>query len=475
MVEEPGCLSNTKSVRTRNDALGRKEIEPPLTQLVTQALGSFVLALDGSWGSGKTTFLQMWQVRLKEKGHACLYLNAWKNDFAQEPLVAVVSELSRAIEDFAPKDQEGDALRQKMKKARKLAESIAKRAIPVAAKLVTFGALDTEGMVEKVISDLAADIAQDRIKEYENGKSEIEEFRKALVDLTDEVAKLNPEASAKVVVIIDELDRCRPTYAVQLLERIKHLFDVPGVVFVLGIDRTQLHHSIRALYGSGFDAFGYLRRFIDLDYRIPEPKTGNYCSFLFKRFGIEDLVLRRPSQERQSELENLQSFLGYLMSASRMSLREQEQTVARLRVVLQTIPKEQHLYEIALSILLFLREWDHSTYTAFFGGNMPIEEVLSKIENLPCTKEASNAYRDVADDYVIEAYLLAGADELALKSAHLERYQALYKSREIPADTDEKVARILELFIYIKPSLRRGGAGFKATQQRLALTNHFVP
>jgi hypothetical protein len=90
-------------------------------------------------------------------------------------------------------------------------------------------------------------------------------------------------------------------------------------------------------------------------------------------------------------------------------------------------------------------------------------------------KEASNAYRDVANDYMIEAYLLAGADELDLKSVHLERYQALYKSREIPADADEKVRRILDLFNYIKPSFRGGGAGFKATQQRLALTNHFVP
>jgi len=458
----------------RDDALGRKEFEPPLTQLVTQALGSFVLALDGSWGSGKTTFLRMWQGKLTETGHVCLYLNAWKNDFTQDPLVAVVGELSGAIKDVAPPGKPGTSLRRYMKKTQQVAESIAKRAIPVGVKLATLGIIDTQDLAEKVISEFTSDIVEDQIKGYEKGKSEIEEFRKSLTDLTTEVAKLNPNLSAKVVVIIDELDRCRPTYAVQLLERIKHLFDVPGVVFILGIDRTQLHHSIRALYGSGFDAFGYLRRFIDLDYRLPEPKIGNYCSFLFKRFGIEELVLRRDSQEKQYELKNLKSFLGYLMSASRMSLREQEQTIARLRIVLQTIPKNQLLFEIALSTLLFLREWDHNIYTALLGGSITVEEVLSKIENLPCTKEAANAYRVVSNDYMIEAYLLAGADELGLKSTQLERYQALYESRVVEAEPN-KVKRILDLLVHIKDPFRHGGAGFNVTEQRLALTNNFVP
>jgi hypothetical protein len=100
----------------QNDALNRKELEPPLTQFITQASGPFVLALDGSWGSGKTTFLRMWQVELTEIGHACLYLNAWKTDFTQEPLVAVVGELSNAIASFAPAGGRGEILRRHMKK-----------------------------------------------------------------------------------------------------------------------------------------------------------------------------------------------------------------------------------------------------------------------------------------------------------------------------------------------------------------------
>jgi predicted KAP-like P-loop ATPase len=194
----------------KNDALGRRDLEPPLTQFVTQASGSFVLALDASWGSGKTTFLEMWQVKLSEAGHACLYLNAWQNDFAQDPLIAIIGELTKAIEDFA--DQSGEIgidLKKQMEKTRQFAQSLLKRLLPVGIKIATHGLLDIkEAAIEKAIADATSSGGEDLIKNYEKGKSEIKEFRKALGDLANQVASLNP--SAKVVIIIDELDRCRP-------------------------------------------------------------------------------------------------------------------------------------------------------------------------------------------------------------------------------------------------------------------------
>ncbi|MEM8808636.1 MAG: P-loop NTPase fold protein [Cyanobacteria bacterium P01_G01_bin.38] len=452
----------------QNDALNRKELEPPLTQFITQASGPLVLALDGSWGSGKTTFLKMWQVKLKEAEHACLYLNAWKTDFAQEPLVAVVGELSTAIESFAPTGQKGDVLRKQIKKARQIAESIAKRSIPVGVKLATLGILDTQDLTEKIISDFASEIVEDRIKDYEQGKTEIEEFRKSFQSLSKEVSKLKSDTLAKVVVIIDELDRCRPIYAVQLLERIKHLFDVPGVVFILGIDRSQLNHSIKALYGTDFDAQGYLRRFIDLDYRLPEPKAGDYCSYLFERFGINQLMAKRKTQDRQGELHRLKSFLGCFMSSAGMSLRAQEQTVSRLRIVLQTIPTNHFLFEVTLSMFLFLREWDHDVYKSLNEGKIDFETITAYIEGLPRINEVLKE----SDKDLIEAFLLTGLAELGIISTRLENYQKLVES-----DSDDpnlnKAQEILRLIGYIQ-SRNHGGPGFEYTAQRLALTSSFV-
>ncbi len=453
----------------RNDALGRKELEPPLTQFVTQASGPFVLALDGSWGSGKTTFLKMWRVKLAEAGHVCLYLNAWKTDFTQEPLVAVIGELSNAIESFAPVGKKGEILRKNMKKARQIAGSIAKRSIPVAAKLATLGILDTQDLTEKIISDLASDVIEDRIKDYENGKSEVEEFRKSLTSLSNEVEKLKSDLPAKVIVIIDELDRCRPTYAVQLLERIKHLFDVPGVVFILGIDRSQLNHSIRAIYGDDFNAQGYLKRFIDIDYRLPEPKAGNYCTYLFRRFGIDELMAERKINTWQAELKRLKSFLGGFMSGAGMSLREQEQTVARLRIVLQTIPADNYIFETTLSILLFLREWDYSAYMSLLAGETDFEKIFAQIEQLPHINETS----EKLDMDLIEAYLIVGLVELGRAPDRLEDYRKLVDSGS-EAPNLSKAQTILGIIGRITDQFRGGGAGFKFTEQRLALTNSFV-
>ncbi|QDE47832.1 hypothetical protein EIN43_17235 [Enterobacter hormaechei] len=63
-------------------------------------------------------------------------------------------------------------------------------------------------------------------------------------------------------IFIDELDRCRPNYAIDMLETIKHLFDINNVVFVIATDKEQLSHSICSVYGSGFDATRYLDRFL---------------------------------------------------------------------------------------------------------------------------------------------------------------------------------------------------------------------
>src|SRR5690606_22631130 len=88
------------------------------------------------------------------------------------------------------------------------------------------------------------------------------------------VEQLHISTGALMFVLVDELDRCRPSYAVALLERVKHLFDAPRVVFVFATDSGQLRHSISGAYGPGFDGFGYLGRFFDRTYKFPQPNIG---------------------------------------------------------------------------------------------------------------------------------------------------------------------------------------------------------
>ena len=457
-----------------NDCLGRRELEPPLTQFVTQAVGPFVLAIDGSWGSGKTTFLKMWQVKLDKAGHLCLYLNAWKTDFVQDPLVAVVGELSIAIKGNPILDK--DNVRKTIEKIEKTTRSIAKRLIPSGIKLLTLGALDIDSGMERESSVAAGVIAENLIQDYGKGKSEIQEFREDIEFLAAEMKKSENDF-VKIVIIIDELDRCRPTYAVQLLERIKHLFDVEGVVFILGIDRYQLSHSIKALYGSEFDATGYLKRFIDLDYRLPEPSLGCYCSSLFEKFEINSLLLRRQSANNNGSVHDLNDFkhyLGYLISSAKMSLRDQEQMISRLRIVLQTIPTHQNSFPVTLSILLFLRNYsDPEIYTSVMRGNLTAKAFLDFVEALPNEKAAFQSFSDLSRNTnysrffkeMIEGVFLAGLNELLnTRCPEMEEYIHTLNSSNNP---NYKVQQILEI------ANQNQGAGFRRTEQRLNLTSNF--
>jgi hypothetical protein len=489
MQIRPSVLEIPTDDPFKNDCLSRDKLEPTLTQVVTQAVGSFVLAVDGSWGSGKTTFLNMWQVKLNEAGHLCLYLNAWKSDFVEDPLVAVVGELSIAIKVNPSMDK--DNVRKTIDKIEKRARSIVKRLIPVGAKIATLGLIGEDAGIGKDISAAIGSVTENLIQDYEKGKTDIEVFRNDLKFLANAIQEADRDP-VKIVIIIDELDRCRPTYAVQLLERIKHLFDVEGVVFVLGIDREQLSHSIKALYGSEFGAKEYLKRFIDLDYRLPEPDLGCYCSSLFASFGIEKLMLpRKQHQDTCYDLEDLNHYLGYLMSAAQMSLRDQEQVVSRLRVVLQTIPTNHLLFPVTLSILLFLREYDRDKYTSVMNGNMTCKDFLGFVKGLPSEKQAYQEFTKMARDRnyrgffeeKIEGIFLSGLSAILRDKVpnsqcpELQEYIDMLKSsgnssnRNLSTfgNTEERrIATIVEI------AQSRQCNSFNTTDERLNLISNFV-
>lgn len=83
------------------------------------------------------------------------------------------------------------------------------------------------------------------------------------------------------------MDRCNPNYAVSVLERVKHLFDVPNIIFVLAINKTQLCNAIQGYFGSTtMDANEYLKRFIDIEYNLPMNNIDKYCEYLYDEYGL---------------------------------------------------------------------------------------------------------------------------------------------------------------------------------------------
>lgn len=156
-----------------------------------------------------------------------------------------------------------------------------------------------------------------------------------------------------MIFIIDELDRCNPHYAVKVLERIKHLFNIPNIIFVLSIDKEQLSNSIRGYYGSeSINADEYLKRFIDIEYALPDPDVEKFCSYLYDYYGFE--AYERPRGTREIE-ESFLAIANILFMHKNLSLRQIEKIFAHIRLSLNMYRHDQVIYADLICLLTYLR------------------------------------------------------------------------------------------------------------------------
>ncbi len=284
--------------------------------------GAITLAIDAGYGEGKTFFLHRLSKQLS-RHHPVAFVDAWTDDIADDPLSALVATLKRAIEPLAQQGQDGEVDRKfkvVLEKTGRLAKiagtGLLKRALGLAitgaaveaasdvfsgvtdelqeavqANLQESGRDAIDGMSE-AISARSLSLMEQRVREFEAGRAAMTELKQGLTALVGSLddAGLKPP----IVIIVDELDRCRPTYAIKLLEEIKHLFDVPGIVFIFGIHSSALSHSVRAAYGADFDGAAYLRRFIQRRYRLAEPSHDSLIAHLLSLSGIPENVFSYP-------------------------------------------------------------------------------------------------------------------------------------------------------------------------------------
>ena len=253
-----------------NDRLDRRKLIESLTYLIGATEGPCVIAVDAPWGAGKTTFLRMWSQHLRNQKFTVVEFNAWETDFTDDPFMALCAELTGVLDA-----EEGTELSGKMDKVKEKMWLIFQHIGSNAVRHLTAGFFDPNAIMAAQSKQATETQVEERLNGYREAKGAILTFRQTLEDLAAELSGSGP-----LMVMIDELDRCRPLYAVELLETAKHLFAADQVVFVLAVNRTELQHAVKALYGNEFKADGYLRRFIDLDIHLPEPNLDNFVNEL---------------------------------------------------------------------------------------------------------------------------------------------------------------------------------------------------
>lgn len=296
----------------KEDPLKRNPAVFRFLQLIDAVDENCSIALNGKWGSGKTLFVRQIKLLLDafnsktnisdEMRQALLgilpesvecsicttvYYDAWSNDDSNDPILSLVyTAITSGQSDYSP-EQNRNILG--------IAEKIAE--------------LTTQKPITGIISMVQGEDLLSTMKQRNNIQQLVREFINSLI----------LERANRVVIFIDELDRCRPAYAVQLLERIKHYFDDDRITFVFSVDITQLQHTVKAYYGYAFDATRYLDKFFDLRVSLPEI---NYKTFIEKKFdfitsgNIYDEICIRVVQYFSFSLREVERYMRLIRIAA---------------------------------------------------------------------------------------------------------------------------------------------------------------
>lgn len=282
-----------KSIKGQNSAQRNLEIKDFISAL-DMIEGNMFISLDARWGEGKTFYVRQIEKALEYQtmkkfstedtndeldrmkvhftgteledidlgnSYFPIYYNAWLYDNHTDPLMSllyvVVKKCGKIINPQLTKEK-SDRIKQMLQSIQ-----------------VNFPFFSING--EQVVNAVSNRNIFEEIQLAEDIRNEVKLiFDEAIV-----------EQAQKLVIFIDELDRCKPSYALEMLERIKHYFDDDRIIFIVSVNKEQLTHTISNYYGNGFDSTGYLNKFFDINVYVPpveSKKKNSYSIYGGRRF-----------------------------------------------------------------------------------------------------------------------------------------------------------------------------------------------
>lgn len=419
-----------------NDKLRRGKHILNLGRLIKTAREPLVVSVDGDWGAGKTTFLRMLEADMRRAGSKTLWFDAWKHDFVDDPVVALISALDDGL------DQGSKA--RVMSQARAMGGAILQAAVPIAFRAMTAGAIDhhaLEGLKKAVVGGVGEQMAlaaEEKIDSFREALRTIEGFRSSLSSL----ARTESSTGPGLIFFVDELDRCRPDFAIKVLERIKHLFSVEGTVFVLGVNQDQLAHSIKAVYGN-IDAPAYLDRFVDLRFWLPIPDYSVLLPHVAEASGLASLLKGR--------IDEVLEALGWIARTAPVPTRLVQKIVGDLALVLRLQPQLSSADSpvLALTVLVALRSVNRREYYALVSGGSG-KDAVAALGGIPAVVDGRERPRS-ACAAVAALYALHGQTD-----EYVDRRDALARGGEPwEAGPHESELELLRAYGEGSNSLRR--------------------
>ncbi len=353
------------------DILDRDSIVQGLEQILlvlSENREGKAFALDGKWGYGKSYILDMLErelqcVQNEETGddrYFVFHYNCWQYDYYEEPAVAIVSAMLETIN-----------------------EQLENRAKGVAD--------DAWSYAKNIVGEVAGEFVKNKIgvnpvEIYEqisnNGKKRAKAtydfdsmfaFKKTLDDTRKQIKKLSERQT--VVLVVDELDRCMPQYAIKVLERLHHMFDgLNNVIVLMAIDSSQLEHSVKEIYGENVDTDRYLKKFISFSIELDRGK-------------IQDSFSEKYSDYFSRFLNPKEGFnvIKPVIESSDLDIRNLEKVIEKVDLIHRMVcDKKVHssvlAFEVIWTILRFklteARNRDTSTEGYVYNSYMDMQWLL---------------------------------------------------------------------------------------------------
>lgn len=325
----------------KNDVLGREEQVKAFCSILANIETPAVVSVDARWGTGKTAFMKMCSAWIRSayfasQNVAVAEFNAWKEGYTRSAIKDIVAAVTNQIPGADDAQQ-------------RIAEIQRRELIKLAS-----GGLVTDEVFE---------IGEGPNAQVERFQGHLRAFANA--------------GGGRLVVFVDELDRCPPDYAMEILECLRHLFDTEGVLVVLAVNQQALNEAVQSLHGLEEEAGRYSRKFVDQTIWLPvpdEPTTKEFLRHLWTETGLAD---------RFGDRDYTNLIFETLLQRSDRSLRTLEQTAYRVATAFASIPPEigsaLPVWEQAMTGLVVLRETDREMYTAFSNGTQDVLDVAQSL------------------------------------------------------------------------------------------------
>ena len=337
----------------------------------------------------------------KPNSYATVYYDAWTYDNHDDPILSLVYAASQSGQKADLSDSPSHVLE---------------------AAAAVFDAFTGKNLTS-LVKGLGKVEIKDRLSEIrdtEELKSKIHEF----------IDTLTAEKANQLVFFIDELDRCKPDYAIRFLERIKHYFDDERITFVFSVSLTQLQWTIRNYYGNGFDATKYLDKFFDLRVSIP---NADYERFLRDRLEI-------GSDETAGIVchEVVRQFNFSLRQAERYArlIKIAEPQFDWLRRSTSFDLDRAFTASYIIPIIIGLQMYDLDMYHRFVTGNdsTPMKKILMGIGILECTPFLAREESLIHNGEDIEIRDESGVNLVKVADRLEEIYQAIFGRKDVFGD-----------------------------------------